>query len=67
MPPDFTRSIGVAMKQSEIARLQRKANELEVSRNALAKWCILHALDEIDSGKARPVVRKEVQTRLEMP
>ena len=67
MATNYTRSIGVSLKQTEIRRIQDQANALGVSRNSLMRWALLYALDQIEAGKAQPQVEREVKTKLRMP
>ncbi len=67
MPTDYTRSVGLSLKESELRRIQNKANELGVSRNSLMRWAALYAMDALEAGKARPVIEREVKTKIRMP
>ena len=64
---DPVRPVGVTLRESALQDLQRVAQELGVSRNALMRWLILHGLQEIKTGRLEPATKKSVELDMPMP
>ena len=64
---DRVRSLGMTLKDSEIARLGDLAARLSVSRNALVRFLVRYALAELEAGRLIPETKETVQVKLELP
>ncbi|MFQ5407252.1 MAG: ribbon-helix-helix protein, CopG family [Anaerolineales bacterium] len=65
-----TMSVGVGLKESELHLLDRIAQELEVSRNALMRYALRYFLKAYRGGKIDPATDVETpaaKKRLKMP
>lgn len=65
----YTRTVGVSLKESELAMLGDMAQRLGVSRNKLTRWVIRFGLGEILAGRVNPAdsVVETKQANLDMP
>lgn len=63
---DRVRSLGVTLRDSEIVKLGAMAEDLGVSRNALAVWLIRHGIAEMEGGHLTPKTEKIEQIKLAM-
>lgn len=64
---DKVRSVGVTLRESEISRLGLLAEDLGVSRNALARYLVKWAMGELESGRLTPETEEKVTVELHMP
>lgn len=65
-----TLSVGVGLKESEVALLDEIAKELDVTRNALMRYGLRYFLGQLQAGKldmAKDVQEPEMKKRLKMP
>jgi hypothetical protein len=65
-----TISVGVGLKEGEVAELDRIVEELEITRNALMRYAIRYFLTQYAAGSvnlARDVESPEAKKRLKMP
>lgn len=69
-PRNRTISIGVGLKESEVAELDRIVDDLDITRNALMRYAIRYFLMQYSAGSlnlARDVESPEAKKRLRMP
>lgn len=65
-----TISVGVGLKEGEVAELDRIVEELGITRNALMRYAIRHFLTQYAAGSiniAKDVQTPEAKKRLKMP
>ena len=65
-----TLSVGVGLKESEVALLDEIAKELDVTRNALMRYGLRYFLSQLQAGKldmTKDVQEPEMKKRLKMP
>jgi hypothetical protein len=65
-----TLSVGVGLKESEVALLDEIAKELDVTRNALMRYGLRYFLGQLQAGKldmTKDVQEPEMKKRLKMP
>jgi len=65
-----TLSVGVGLKESEVALLDEIAKELDVTRNALMRYGLRYFLSQLQTGKldmTKDVQEPEMKKRLKMP
>lgn len=65
-----TLSVGVGLKESEVALLDEIADELGVTRNALMRYGLRYFLRQLQTGTldlAKDVQEPEMKKRLKMP
>jgi len=65
-----TLSVGVGLKESEVALLDEIADELGVTRNALMRYGLRYFLRQLQTGAldlAKDVQEPEMKKRLKMP
>jgi hypothetical protein len=65
-----TLSVGVGLKESEVALLDEIADELGVTRNALMRYGLRYFLRQLQAGTldlAKDVQEPEMKKRLKMP
>lgn len=65
----YTRTVGVSLKESEIALLGEIAQRLGVSRNKLTRWVIRYGLGAIAAGRVdlSAYVTESRRADLDMP
>jgi predicted transcriptional regulator len=64
---DKVRSMGVTLRESEISRLGLLAEDLGVSRNALARYLLKWAMGELEAGRLQPETEEKVTIELHLP
>lgn len=65
-----TLSVGVGLKESEVALLDEIAKELDVTRNALMRYGLRYFLRQLQTGGldlSKDVEEPEIKKRLKMP
>lgn len=65
-----TISVGVGLKEGEVAELDRIVEDLDITRNALMRYAIRYFLTQYSAGSinlARDVESPEAKRRLRMP
>lgn len=65
-----TVSVGVGLKESEVAMLDEIVDELDITRNSLMRYAIRHFLTQYIEGEINPsedVEAPEPKKRLKMP
>ena len=62
-----TISVGVGLKEGEVEALDRLAENLDVSRNALMGWALRWFMKQHKAGKVEIPVEQETKTRLRSP
>jgi hypothetical protein len=65
-----TVSVGVGLKESEVALLDEIAKELDVTRNAIMRYGLRYFLSQIQAGSldmTKDVQEPELKKRLKMP
>jgi len=60
-------SVGVGLKESEVAEFDRLAGMLGFTRNAIMAWALRHFLREHKAGRITVPVREEVTRTLGEP
>ena len=64
---DKVRPVGVTLAGSEIAKLDKLADDLGVSRNHLMRYLIRYGVRELEAGRLEPETTKKVQVQLALP
>ena len=65
-----TVSVGVGLKEGEVAELDRIVEDLDITRNALMRYAIRYFLTQYNAGSvnlAKDVESPETKKRLKMP
>ena len=65
-----TVSVGVGLKEGEVAELDRIVEDLDITRNALMRYAIRYFLTQYNAGSinlANDVESPETKKRLKMP
>ncbi len=63
-------SVGVGLKEGEVAELDRIVEDLDITRNALMRYAIRYFLTQYNAGSvnlAKDVESPETKKRLKMP
>jgi hypothetical protein len=69
-PTDRTLAVGVGLKESQIAELDRIAEDLDIARNNLIKFAVAYLLAEHSTGSvnlSRYIESGKGRVRLKMP
>ena len=63
-----TISVGVGLKEAEVAELDKIVEKLDITRNALMRYAIRYFLNQYSAGKIKLNVEEpEVKKKLKMP
>ncbi len=64
---DKVRPVGVALRESEIDRLDELAEHLGVSRSHLMGFFVRYGMRELEAGRLEPGTKESVHVQLQLP